>query len=63
MGIRVVFLMSLLLWICGTVELWKRRLCLRAHMVNDLKLSDDNESCLPNANVGLWNCGTVKTGA
>ena len=33
MGIRVVFSMSSLLWICGTVEQWKRGLSLRAHMV------------------------------
>ena len=55
MEIRVVFPMSLLLWICGTVEQWNPGLSLMVHMVHDLV--NDHESCLLNASVDLWNSG------
>ena len=55
MGIRVVFPMSLSLWICGTVEQWNPGLSLMVHMVHDLV--NDHESCLLNASVDLWNSG------
>ena len=61
MEIRVVFPMSLSLWICGTVEQWNPGLSLMVHMVYDLV--NGHESCLFNASVDFWNCGTVETGA
>ena len=61
MEIRVVFPISLLLWICGTLEQWNLGLSLMVHMVYDLV--NGHESCLFNASVDFWNCGTVETGA
>ena len=62
MIMSIVF--SMLEWICGTVEQWKRGL--KVSWLTGLMICNfpnEYESCLLNSSVGLWNCGTVETGA